>query len=153
MVILPHLLIGAAIGFKIHNPFAILVLALTSHFIADRIPHWEYGSKKLEDFNKKDLFIFLLEVAADSLLGLTLLFWLLREQSLWPYAVFGAFISALPDFPLLLLLFFPRAKWLISYQKLHSANHVDQKGPGKNILSIASELAVAIVAILIIGLK
>ena len=37
MIILPHLLIGAAIGLKIHNPLAIFVLALTSHFIADKI--------------------------------------------------------------------------------------------------------------------
>ena len=153
MIIFPHLLIGAAIGLKFHNPWAIFILALASHFIADRIPHWEYLSKKLKDLNKKELFVFLLKVAIDSLLGLLLLFCLLKEQNSWPYAIFGAFISALPDFPLLLVRFFPRVKWLIYYQKFHEANHLKQKNTKKNILPMISELTVAALAILAIGLK
>lgn len=151
MIIFPHLLIGAAIGLKIHNPFAIVILALASHFVADKIPHWEYLSKNLKDLNKKEFLVFLLKVAGDGLLGLLLLFWLLKNQSSWPYAIFGAFISALPDFPLLLIYFFPHAKWLLFYQKFHTANHIEQDGAKKKILSLISELAVIALAVLIIG--
>lgn len=153
MIILPHLLIGAAIGLKIHNPLAIFVLALTSHFIADKIPHWEYASKEPKYLNKKEFSVFLLKAAADGLLGIMLLFWLLREQSYWPYAIFGAFVSALPDFPMLLLRFFPHAGWLSSYQKLHDANGLKQKNAEKNILPLIGELAVAILAIIVIVFK
>ena len=153
MIIFPHLLIGAAIGLKIHNPLAIFILALVSHFIADKIPHWEYLSKRLKDLSKKEFLAFLLKVAADGLLGLLLLFWLLQNQSSWPYAIFGAVISALPDLPLFFLRFFPRVKWLSFYQKLHNANHLDQENTQKNILPIISELTVAALAILAIGLK
>ncbi|MBU2264855.1 hypothetical protein KJ784_01570 [Patescibacteria group bacterium] len=152
MVISPHLLIGAAIGLKINNLWAVFILALVSHFLADKLPHWEYGSEDIKDMTKKEFFVFILQVAADSLLGILLLFWLLREQNFWPYAVFGAFISALPDFPLLLLRFFPRAKWLLSYQKFHSANHLKQKNARKKTLSLLSELAVMALAIFFIRL-
>lgn len=36
----PHVVVGAAIAFKVMNPALALPLALGSHFILDRIPHW-----------------------------------------------------------------------------------------------------------------
>ncbi|MFH1863563.1 MAG: hypothetical protein ABIJ85_01440 [bacterium] len=36
----PHVAVGAAIALKIPNPFISIPLALASHFILDRVPHW-----------------------------------------------------------------------------------------------------------------
>lgn len=36
----PHVAVGAAIATKIPNPYLAIPLAFASHFILDRIPHW-----------------------------------------------------------------------------------------------------------------
>jgi hypothetical protein len=36
----PHVVVGAAIAFKVVNPALALPLALGSHFVLDKIPHW-----------------------------------------------------------------------------------------------------------------
>jgi hypothetical protein len=149
MVITPHLLIGAAIGFNLQSLWAIFIFSLISHFIADKLPHWEYDASSLE--NKKGILIFFIKVAADVALGFLLLFLLLQQQSAWPYAVFGAFISALPDFPLLLYYFFPDSKLLAHYKKFHCDNHLEQNRK-KIFLPIISELVVVIIATLFIKL-
>jgi len=37
---LPHVAVGAAIATKIPNPIIAIPLALASHLVLDRIPHW-----------------------------------------------------------------------------------------------------------------
>lgn len=36
----PHVAVGAAIALKIPNPLISIPLAFASHFILDRVPHW-----------------------------------------------------------------------------------------------------------------
>lgn len=36
----PHVAVAAAIATKIPNPYIAIPLALASHFVLDRIPHW-----------------------------------------------------------------------------------------------------------------
>jgi len=36
----PHVAIGAAIAVNVGNPYLAVPLALLSHFVLDRIPHW-----------------------------------------------------------------------------------------------------------------
>lgn len=36
----PHVIVGAAIAIKVVNPALALPLALGSHFILDKVPHW-----------------------------------------------------------------------------------------------------------------
>ena len=36
----PHVIVGAAIAYKVTNPALALPLALGSHFILDMVPHW-----------------------------------------------------------------------------------------------------------------
>lgn len=36
----PHVVVGAAIAYRVGNPALAIPLALGSHFILDRIPHW-----------------------------------------------------------------------------------------------------------------
>ena len=147
MVLLPHLLIGAAIGLRVHNFWAVFVLSLVSHFIADRIPHWDYIDEQIGDMNKKEFVVFLYKAAADAGIGGALLLALLWQQNAWLYALFGALISILPDFLVFLRKFFPETKWLLSYQKVHDSNHLDQKSGSKIIFPLISELIIAAAAI------
>ena len=36
----PHVAVGAAIASKIPNPFIAIPLAFASHFVLDKVPHW-----------------------------------------------------------------------------------------------------------------
>ena len=36
----PHVIVGAAIASNIPNPYIALPLALASHFVLERVPHW-----------------------------------------------------------------------------------------------------------------
>lgn len=36
----PHVIIGAVIAAKIGNPYLAIPIAFTSHFVLDKIPHW-----------------------------------------------------------------------------------------------------------------
>lgn len=36
----PHVIVGAAIATKVGNPYLAIPLAFMSHFVLDRIPHW-----------------------------------------------------------------------------------------------------------------
>jgi hypothetical protein len=49
----PHVVVGAAIAFKVANPALALPLALGSHFILDKIPHWNpHTYTETEKFGK-----------------------------------------------------------------------------------------------------
>ena len=41
MIITPHIVTGMVIGKELGNPFLVSVLALSSHFVLDIIPHWQ----------------------------------------------------------------------------------------------------------------
>lgn len=36
----PHVAVGAAIAAKVANPYAAVILSFASHFVLDKIPHW-----------------------------------------------------------------------------------------------------------------
>ncbi len=36
----PHVVVGAAIAFKVANPVLAIPLALGSHFVLEKVPHW-----------------------------------------------------------------------------------------------------------------
>ena len=106
MIIIPHLLVGAAIGAKIRGIGWIIILGLLSHAAIDRIPHWAYIGNVLKKFQKnksyKTLFIFSLKLIADGLIGLLIVasvMWyknMIKLEYLIPVLI-GAFSAILPD--------------------------------------------------------
>ena len=92
MLSTPHLLVGATIVKTIPNPLISLPLAFLSHFVFDRIPHWD-GSPRAP-FNKKTT----LGIVLDYLVGVSLVYLstsgLENQYLIW----FGAFLATLPDF-------------------------------------------------------
>ena len=77
MVITPHLLIGAAIGSKVKNTGWIVVLAVLSNILLDKIPHWDYPPKSLRSSvrnkNFKAILLFFLMILGDTLIGILIL--------------------------------------------------------------------------------
>lgn len=68
-----HAIIGAVIAAKFTNPALAIPLAITSHFIADAIPHWDIATHRKEKA-KANL---ILEAFSDVILGFALSFLIL----------------------------------------------------------------------------
>lgn len=97
----PHTLTGAALATKISNPFISLPLALVSHFILDRIPHWNphlYTEKKENGkISKKSFTIVTLDssiaLASGTIIALTQ-----STNTMHSFIIITAcFLSVLPD--------------------------------------------------------
>lgn len=97
----PHALVGAAIAVKLGNPILSIPLALASHFILEKVPHWNphlYTEMKI--FGKpaqKSTVI----AAVDSLIALTgsslIAFSQLPNLSLTLTVLLSAFAAVIPD--------------------------------------------------------
>jgi hypothetical protein len=49
----PHVIVGAAIATKISNPALAIPLAFTSHFVLEKVPHWNpHLDTELKKFGK-----------------------------------------------------------------------------------------------------
>jgi hypothetical protein len=70
----PHVVVGAAIATKVVNPALALPLALASHFILDKVPHWNphlyTETQKLGHPAKKTTSIAILDVGIALVTGL-----------------------------------------------------------------------------------
>jgi len=151
MILFPHLLIGAAIGAKVQNLTAVFILSIISHFIADKLPHWEYLDKELTEFkSKKEWLTFFIKVFLDFGLGTFILFYFFWQSPLWPAVTVGAISSVLPDFLIFLNYLFPKTKFLESYRKFHHQSHL-KKGRYKLSISLFSEALVVLLAIYLIA--
>lgn len=66
----PHVAVGAALASKIPNPFIALPLSFASHFVFERVPHWNphlnTEMKKFGKITKKSRYV----VIADSSLAI-----------------------------------------------------------------------------------
>lgn len=150
MILSTHMLIGAAIGSKVHNLAAVFILSVISHFIVDKLPHREYLDKELTEFESpKEWLIFLMKVSLDFGLGILWLFYFFWQSPIWPYVALGALASVLPDFLVFLNCLFPKIKTLARYRNFNQQSHF-AKGRYSQSLSIFSEGLVALLAIYLI---
>ena len=161
MIITPHLLLGAAIGAKIKNFGWIIVLALLSHALLDKIPHWDYGNKETKRFAEsksyKTLFTFFLKLLIDGLIGLIIVIPVILLKNMIKterliFIFFGIFVSLLPDVILgIAKLSYQKFKFSKSYvdfhdKFLHNPKHI--KKP--TVIGLGAEILISIIAILII---
>lgn len=70
----PHVIVGAAIAIKVVNPALAIPLAFASHFILDKVPHWNphlfTETQKLGHPSKNSTILALVDVGAALGLGL-----------------------------------------------------------------------------------
>lgn len=97
----PHVVIGTAIAIKVGNPYLAIPLALTSHFVLDRVPHWnphtyteamKYGIPK-----RTTIFLTIIDIAVALSLGLWLASFFLPNYGQTFIVLLAAFASVLPD--------------------------------------------------------
>lgn len=165
MILIPHILVGAVIGAKIKHFGWIVILGLISHLILDRIPHWDYANDALKKFVKnkcyKILFVFILQVIIDALIGLAIVFLIVWKKELLnlrdlQFISAGILVSILPDFLLgiasIVGAFYNKFKKIttgyINFHKnvLHHPKHI--KKP--TWLGVSTQILVSIIAILIL---
>jgi len=161
MIITPHLLLGAAIGAKIKNSGWIIFFGIVSHFILDRIPHWDYSSKELETFSQnkscKILFNFFLKIAIDGLTGLIIVIFIIWQKNIINpkyllYILIGISASLLPDILLgFSKLFFNKSRVSRIYKNLHEKTLHNPKHIKKpTFIGLGTEILVSIISILIL---
>lgn len=98
MILFPHMLVGATIGYRVKNFGAIFAIAIFLHFLFDRIPHWEYtGKLKIKTVSIRELSFLLFKALFDLGIGMLIIWVFLRDSAYLSYILFGAFISILPD--------------------------------------------------------
>ena len=123
MMLTPHILVGATIGYKIHNYWFVVIFSIISHFILDAIPHKEYDIKCLRNGKlNKDFLKDFSKVAIDGFIGLAIVLLLTGFKDL-DYVIVGMIAGAFPDF-LQFLSFVFNFKILNLIRKFHHKIHI-----------------------------
>jgi hypothetical protein len=161
MIISPHLIVGATIGAKTHNLGLIIILGLLSHFIMDKIPHWDYpvlkNARLFKETKKiKYLFIFFSQIAIDWTIGLLIMFFCLFYKNLLNinsliFVSLGIFISTLPDIILGICFLSEEKAFSKKFIKFHGFFHFKEESEkeGKiTFLGLLTQIVVIIGALI-----
>ncbi len=97
----PHVAVGAAIAMKVVNPALAIPLAFGSHFILEKIPHWNphlnTETEKYGKPTKKSTVIVIIDVCASLALGFFIASKALPNTSHVATILVASFASVLPD--------------------------------------------------------
>jgi len=94
MILLVHLLFGAAIGSVVKNIPIAIILAFLSHYFLDFIPHTEYPIGSIRKQPWQRALPEITKIFLDFCLGILLIFLLFKNQ---PIVYICAFLAILPD--------------------------------------------------------
>jgi len=95
MLVITHAMVGGFVASKISDPFISSPLLIVSHFILDRIPHWDLGT----GFRKRKKIVNFLLGWTDLIGGIALCWFIFQKNfSFNPMLWTGVFFSLLPDF-------------------------------------------------------
>ncbi len=165
MILTPHIIVGATIGAKTQNLGLIVILALITHLIMDKIPHYDYDLPAVfREFRKnkkiKPLLSDFVKMAIDVTVGLSLTFVVLWYKNFLsfdylPFILFGIFISILPDIILgcsFLLLSEKMAKKIFNFNhRIFHYKHKEKEGK-ITFLGLATEILVIIICVFLLSL-
>lgn len=97
----PHVIVGAAIASKIPNPYIALPLALASHFVLERVPHWNpHLNTEFEKYGKvtrQSTAIVVADVILALSFGIFIASTKLPDTSHFLTILLACFFSVLPD--------------------------------------------------------
>ena len=97
----PHVVVGAAIATKVVNPFLAIPLAFGSHFLLDRIPHWNphlnTEMKKHGKPTRKSSIIVIIDVCTSLVLGFFIASKAMPDTTHVATILFASFAAILPD--------------------------------------------------------
>lgn len=97
----PHVVVGAAIAVKIVHPALAIPLAFASHFVLEKIPHWNphlnHEKQKYGHPTKSSTTIVLVDATLALLTGSFIAYKALPNTALAATIFFACFASILPD--------------------------------------------------------
>lgn len=97
----PHVALGAAIAIKVGNPYLAIPLALASHFLLEKVPHWNphlnTEMKKYGHLTNKTRLIIALDTTLALGLGIFIAFKALPNSSLSLLVIASSFAAIIPD--------------------------------------------------------
>jgi len=97
----PHVAVGAAIATKVVNPILAIPLAFGSHFLLEKIPHWNpHLNTETEKYGKptqKSTAVVIIDVCASLALGFFIASKALPNTSHAATILVASFASVLPD--------------------------------------------------------
>ena len=115
MILLAHMIFGAAIGSLVKNIPLAIILAFLGHYFLDLFPHIEYPIPNIKDKNWSKVIYDIPSVFLDFCLGLLLIFLFSKNQHI---IYVCSFIAIVPDgFTIINSLF--KNKVLAWHQKIH----------------------------------
>jgi len=152
MILLPHILVGAAIASKIPNVWG-LILAFLSHFVLDAIPHLEYSIKGIKRFERRQFLRSLIKVELDFCLGVMIFAFFTADLSSTRviYGLLGIVAAVLPD-GLMFFYYISGGKWIKRFARFHHTFHI-KRGKRKRKLSflkVFTQVLVSVIAILVL---
>jgi hypothetical protein len=144
----PHVVVGAVIATKIGNPYLALPLAFASHFVLEKVPHWNpHLNTEKDTFGKVTNKSFKI-VALDSSLalasGLAIASRQLPDLGRFTIILTACLLSILPDLVEAPYFFLNKeSKFIKSWIKFQKSLQVDAKpfwGIATQILTISAAL-------------
>jgi len=97
----PHVIVGAAIATRVVNPALALPLAFASHFVLEKVPHWNphlnTETEKYGKPTKKSTNIVIADVAASLAAGFFIASRVLPDTGHFVTILAASFVAALPD--------------------------------------------------------
>jgi len=97
----PHVIVGAAIATKIANPILSLPLVLGSHFILDKVPHWNphlnTEKNKYGKVTKGSRKIIVMDIASSIFFGSFIALRAIPDYRKVTLIFLACFLSILPD--------------------------------------------------------
>lgn len=153
MILFVHMLMGAAIGSLIKNPFLAIILAFLSHYILDLFPHIEYNIENIKKEVWKKAAPDFARVFFDFLLGLILIYLLAGHKILSdPIILTAAFFAVIPDGFTFLAYFLPKNRFLKFHNFLHRKKiHFLKEKKISPFWRILTQIAFALTAAIILN--
>ena len=93
MMATAHLLVAGAIAAKVQQPILAPLLALSSHFLLDSIPHWDFGT----NWRKRSKVATGIFAIADTVGGFIIAFFLYHNMVATVTLLISLLLSIIPD--------------------------------------------------------
>ncbi len=155
MFLTTHVITGATIGRNVENPALAIAVSFLSHFVLDKIPHWNPIYPREDDTRIRDLLwysriprvgipVFVDFCLAIAVAAIVLLFTQGKVERLRVGLAMAA--SVLPDIIDLARFFRPIKGIAKPYNRFHDAMQYEINHPVIGILTQGSVIAIAIIA-------
>lgn len=147
MILLVHLLFGAAIGSVVKNVPLAIVLAFLGHYLLDFIPHTEYSLAGTGRYDWIKMWPNILKISIDFFSGILIILLFSNNQ---PIIYICAFFAILPDGFTVINNFIPNkiTGW---HDKLHTKKiHFLKYKKIPNFWRILSQVAVAVIFVVLL---